>query len=119
MGIENRGAQRFDDIGKVVCTEICALPGGLDNISRTGFKVHFPLSVTVELENEYELRIALAKKPGEPPLVLMCQPQWVRECENVTEIGFKTLYSLDQNRYMEYIEELIEAENQDYLPEII
>lgn len=121
MKNENRVAERYDDMGKIVCPELCPLSGNLENISRTGLKVHFPVPVTVNLEeqNEYELRITLAKKIGEEPLVLMCVPQWVREVQHETEMGLKALYSPDQNRYMDYITELEASENDDLFPEII
>ena len=121
MKNDNRVAERYDDMGKIVCPELCALSGSLENISRTGLKIHFPVPVTIDLEaqNEYELRITLAKKIGEPPLVLVCVPQWVREVEHNTEIGMKALYSPDQNRYMAYITELESSEKEDIYPEII
>ena len=118
MGRENRIATRYDDMGKVVCPEICALPGGLDNISKSGCKVHFPLTVVVDLETEYEMKITLAKKPDETPLLLICKPQWVKECENTTEIGFSILYSPDNNRLLHYVDFLADSEK-DELPEII
>lgn len=118
---ENRVAERFDDMGKIMCPELCAIPGTLDNISRTGLKVHFPVPVTIDLEaqNEYELKVALAKKIDEDPLVLVCVPQWVREVEHETEVGFKALVSPDQNRYMSYVAELEASEKDDFFPEII
>lgn len=121
MGVENRNSERYDDMGKVFCEELSALPGNLENISKSGLKVHFPVPVTIDLDaqNEYELRITLAKKIGDAPLVLVCVPQWVREVQHETEIGFKSLYSPDQNRYMTYISELANSEKQDNFPEII
>ncbi|MCQ2573268.1 MAG: PilZ domain-containing protein [Treponema sp.] len=121
MRDENRVAERFDDMGKIVCPELCALSGSLQNISRTGLKIYFPVPVSVDLEaqNEYEIRITLAKKIGEPPLVLVCVPQWVREVEHATEIGLKALYSPDQSRYMNYISELETEKKDDFFPEII
>lgn len=118
---ENRIAERFDDMGKIICPELCAIPGSLVNISRTGMKVNFPVPVTIDLEaqNEYELKVALAKKIEDEPLVLVCVPMWVREVEHETEIGFKALFSPDQNRYMAYVAELEDAEKDDMFPEII
>ncbi|MCQ2598073.1 MAG: PilZ domain-containing protein [Treponema sp.] len=118
---ENRVAERYDDMGKIDCQELCALPGSLINISKTGLKVHFPVPVTIDIEaqNEYQLKISLAKKIGEAPLVLVCVPQWVREVEHETEVGFKAMFSPDQNRYKAYIAELEEADKEDIYPEII
>ena len=44
---------------------------------------------------------------------MMCKPQWVRECENTTEVGFLLMYSPDQNRYAAYVAELEEAEKEN------
>ena len=55
MNEENREAERYDDMGKVNCPELCALSGNLINISKTGLMVHFPVPVSVDIEaqNEY------------------------------------------------------------------
>lgn len=121
MTEENRVAERFDDMGKVNCPDLCALAGNLINISKTGLKVRFPVPVSVDLEaqNEYEMKITLAKKIGEAPLSLVCVPQWVSEVQHETEIGFKALYSPDQNRYMNYVTELADSEKDDIFPEIV
>ena len=117
MNEENREAERYDDMGKVNCPDLCALSGNLINISKTGLMVHFPVPVSVDIEaqNEYELKISPAKKIGESPLVLVCVPQWVSEVHHETEIGFKALYSPDQNRFMKYIAELADFGKDDNL----
>ena len=109
MGIENRQSTRFPEFGKVVCPELCALPGILDNISSTGCKVHFPISVVVDLETEYMLKISLSRSIEEEPLSLMCHPIWVSEKSGSTEMGFGILYSPDDNRLREIINELESA----------
>jgi len=121
MSEENRVAERYDDMGKISCPELCALSGNLINISKTGLKIRFPVPVSVDIEaqNEYELKITLAKKIGEPPLVLVCVPQWVSEVQHETEIGFKALYSPDQNRFQKYVTELADSEKDDIFPEIV
>lgn len=117
MSEENRNATRYDDIGRIVCEEICPLPGVLDNISRTGCKVHFPVVLDIDLEgeNEYEVSVMLPKKNTESPLKLMCLVQWVKQCENSTELGLKFLFSPDSNRFAEYIEDLEQAEKDSEL----
>lgn len=118
MANENRIAARYDDMGRVTCNELCAVSGTLNNISKTGCKVSFPDNVVVDLSNEYELTILLAKKSLEAPLQLICEPQWVKETGGSTEIGFKTLYCPDMQRQIKYIEYLEEQDSDD-LPEIV
>lgn len=79
MSEENRISTRYSEIGRVTAPELCALPGILDNISATGCKIHFPVSVVVDLEVEYMIKIQLTRSPEEPPLQLMCKPMWVSE----------------------------------------
>ena len=115
---ENRQQTRFKEIGRIIAPEICALPGILDDISAAGCKVHYPFPVVVDLENEYELKIAPTRSQDETPLKLMCVPQWVNEKEGNTHIGFKILYSPDANRLAEFIAYL-EKVSDDQLPEIM
>ena len=51
------------------------------------------------------------------PLNLICIPQWVKEQDGNTYIGFKVLYSPDANRLNEFINHLEEL-SEDQLPEI-
>jgi hypothetical protein len=114
--IKERKAVRFPDIGRVIAPELCALPGVLDNISREGCKVHFPIPVVVDLDNDYELRIQTAHKIPDNQLVLLGHPQWVKEDRKMTEIGFKILPSPDYARFSEYIDKLCrdrESQNSD------
>lgn len=103
---DNRKAVRYDDIGRVDAPDICALPGVLDDISLTGCKVHFPIPVTIDMENDYELRIKPSQKPALNPLVLICHPQWKKESDNESEIGFQVLRSPDSPQLAAYIEVL-------------
>lgn len=118
MANENRIATRYDDMGRVTCNELCAVNGTLINISKTGCKVSFPVNVVVDLSNEYELTILLAKKSLETPLNLICKPQWVQETGGSTEIGFQTLYCPDLARQSKYID-FLEEQDSDDLPEIV
>ena len=114
---ENRQSVRYDEIGRVISPDLCALPGILDNISSGGCKVHFPLSVVVDLENEYELKIYSSRPAFPEPLNLICQPQWVKETDGCTEIGFSIMYSPDANRLSEFVAYL-DTLSQDILPDI-
>lgn len=103
MEQENRRDVRYSEIGRVFATELCSLPGILDDISASGCKIHFPISVVVDLENEYELKIAPSHFSDQAPLKLMCQPQWAKEVGGETTIGFKILYSPDATRLTDFI----------------
>jgi hypothetical protein len=114
---ENRRDVRYDEIGRVISPDLCALPGILDNISSGGCKVHFPLPIVVDLENEYELKIFSSRPAFQEPLKLICQPQWVKEIDGMTEIGFRILYSPDAVRLSEFVAYL-EKLSKDILPDI-
>ena len=113
MGIENRQHPRYPEIGRINCPEICALPGILDNISFTGCKIHFPVSVVVDLDAEYMIKVSLSRSPEEPPLQLMCKPMWVKENQGNTQIGLQILYSPDDSRLREFIAYLQEMGEDD------
>ena len=61
MDEENRQNVRYEEIGRVISPELCALPGILDNISATGCRVHFPVNVIVDLESEFDVKISLSR----------------------------------------------------------
>ena len=105
---ENIRNHRYPEIGRVIAPELCALPGILDNISYDGCKIHFPVSVVVDLDTEYMIKIALTRSLEESPLQLMCKPMWVTEDKGVTQIGLQILYSPDDARLREFISYLQE-----------
>jgi len=106
MNSENRQDVRYADIGRVDASGVCALPGVLDDISLTGCKVHFPIPVVIDMENDFELKIKPAQKSSNNPFVLVCHPQWIKENNGETEVGFKILRSPDTPQLASYIEEL-------------
>ena len=115
---ENRQNQRYEEIGRITAPEICALSGVLDDISLSGCKVHYSFPLTVDLDNEYEVKLSPLHHGEQAPLNLICQPQWVREAEGNTYIGFKILYSPDANRLKDFIQQLDDL-SKDQLPDII
>lgn len=117
MGEEKRQQPRFNEIGRIFSQEICALPGILDDISVSGCKVHYTFPVVVDLENEYDMEILPSSTADLTPLKLKCLPQWVKEQDGNTYIGFKVLYSPDANRLNDFISHLEEL-SEDQLPEI-
>lgn len=114
---EKRTETRYDDIGKVVISELCALSGILDDISLSGCKVHFPCIIPVDMEAEYKVNITLTRTPDQAPLQLLCKPKWVQDFGETTQIGFINLYSPDEIRLKEYIKYLASM-SQDDFPEI-
>lgn len=119
MSSETRLFERFDDIGRVESSELCPLSGILDNVSREGCKVHYNFPVVVDLDNDYEIKMTFARNASEGSLQLICHPQWVREENGCTEIGFKILPSKEYPRLIEYIEKLgLEAKSEDFGSEI-
>ncbi|MBO5100427.1 MAG: PilZ domain-containing protein [Treponema sp.] len=96
---------RFEDFGKVECSEICLVAGVLDDISVSGCKVHFDAPVTINMEDDYELKIRLSRINLDP-FILLCHPQWQKEDNGTTEVGFSILHSLDTSRLESYIEQL-------------
>ena len=113
MAEENRRNPRYPEIGRVIAQELCALPGILDNISLNGCKIHFPVSVVVDLDTEYMIRIALSRSLEEAPLQLMCKPMWVTEDKGITQVGFEILYSPDDARLRDFVSYLQEMNDDD------
>ena len=112
MGEENRRNPRYPEIGRVNAPELCALPGILDNISLSGCKIHFPVSVVVDLDTEYMIKISLTRSLEDAPLQLMCKPMWVTEDKGNTQIGLEILYSPDDARLREFVS-FLEEMNED------
>lgn len=115
---ENRQHTRYEEIGRVSAPELCALPGVLDDISVNGCKIHYSFPVSVNLDNEYEVKLSPLHHGDQAPLNLICLPQWVKESSGNTYIGFKILYSPDANRLKTFIQQL-EDLSKDQLPDII
>ncbi len=104
MAIEHRADERYEDFGKVDAEDLCSLPGILDDISMKGCRVHFPVPVSLDMENQYNLNISLPQE-GSRPLRLICNPQWKKMNDSETEIGFRFMRSPDTPRLASYIGE--------------
>lgn len=118
MNEENRQSTRYAEIGRVIAPEMCPLNGVLDDISLTGCKVHFPCVTDVNIEQEYNIKIVLSRAPEDEPLQLLCQPIWVKQLTESTEVGLSNLYSPDENRLKEFISYL-EGIQDDEIPDIL
>lgn len=111
---ENRQYTRYNEIGRVVATDLCGLPGILDDISLAGCRIHFPCIVSVDMEAEYKIKITLSRSPEEAPLQLLCKPKWVEDYEDSTHLGLMYMYSPDENRLRDFIKLLEDVNNDDY-----
>ncbi len=105
MNSELRTQERYEDFGRVECPSICLVNGVLNDISKSGCKVHFDAPITLDLENDYEVRVRLSHS-SQSPLVLMCHPQWVKENANTADVGFSILRSPDTARLNDYVKAL-------------
>lgn len=119
MNSDTRKTERYDDIGRVDAPAISPMPGVLDNISMTGCKVHYPFPVTVNPEDDIELSIMFARAATEGRFTLLCHPQWVKNGDDFTEIGFKFLPSKDLVHISDYIEDLYMENRTDSLADQI
>lgn len=102
-----RKSTRYDEIGRIDAPQICAVPGVLENISKDGCKVHFPVPVALDIENDYELVMTPASTVGGAAgmrFTLLCHPQWAQEGKGSTEIGFAILRSPDYPRFAEFVQ---------------
>ncbi|MDY3759314.1 MAG: hypothetical protein SOZ72_08050 [Treponema sp.] len=104
-----RQGKRFFEMGRIESSEICALPGVLDDISITGLRTHFPNPVTIDPEKEYHLSLIIAKSTTTREFDLVCEPKWIDEDKSETEIGFSILCSPDTRAFNDFIENLTET----------
>ena len=118
MEQENRQHTRYDEIGRVTAHELCALPGILDDISSEGCKIHYTFPVVVNLETEYDLKLSPLHGASLAPLNLICTPQWAKEHDGNTYIGFKINYSPDAHKLEDFIKHLESISKKD-LPDIV
>lgn len=99
-----RQSERFSDFARIVVPEICSLPGVLDDISREGCKVHFPLTLTIDMENDYAVVVTPSVSVGEKNFSLVCHPCWSKVDNGATSVGFQILPSRDYAQFLEYID---------------
>lgn len=111
---ELRKHERYEDFGRVECPQLCFVHGVLDNISKTGCKVHFDAPVSVSLEGDYELQVRLSRDSQEL-VTLVCRPRWIQDDNGTTSIGFEILRSPSTARLDAYIIQLAQdcAESDD------
>lgn len=118
MTREHRENERYEDFGRVEAGEVCGFPGILDDISMNGCRVHFPVPLMLDMDNQYNLNITLPQQ-GMTPLRLICTPQWKRINDSETEIGFRFLRSPDTPKLASYINEKQGEEEDDSIYSMI
>lgn len=103
MEAERRRQPRFKVIAKVEADELCIFPGTLLDVSSTGCKIRFPISVTVDMDKEYQLKIKICQSKITKELLLIGQPVYSNG-EESSEIGFVFLRSPDSRQLDSYIQ---------------
>ena len=104
--VSDRSTARFKDFGRVEAPAISPFPGVMEDISSKGCKIRFPVSIEVDTETDYEIKVYPSRKATEAPIVLLCHPQWQQTVDGATEVGFSTLRSPDTLRLNNYIQQL-------------
>lgn len=108
---EKRKDTRFDDIGRVDAPDICIFPGILVDISQLGCKIRFPVSVSPDMETDYELKITPSRKSDKQSFILIGHPMWNTNEASLSEIGFKILRSPGTRQLESYVKKLQESED--------
>lgn len=103
MCAKRREATRYDVVGRVECEELAAFPGSIVDLSSVGCKIHYSTPVTVSKEAEYKVLIKLSGQDMADSLELICQPVWVSENKESTDMGMKFLHSPDTDLLNQYI----------------
>lgn len=106
MQNEQRKDERFDDIGRVDAPDLCIFPGVLVDISLLGCRIRFPAVLSVDMESDFELKITSPRKGSNQSFSLIGHPQWTRQSDNSTEVGFRLLHSPGTRLLGKYIEKL-------------
>lgn len=113
MCIENRQEPRFRDFARARINELNQLPGYLEDVSRTGCRVRFPVPFTLDTDREYLLTVLPATHSGLKEFDLVVQPQWIRNDQDDFEIGFNVLHSPGTREFHRYVETLAEIEAEE------
>ena len=110
MSIENRIAPRFSDFASAKISELCCLPGYLEDVSKTGCKVRFSHIFDIDTDREYTLTVLPALRSGIKEFELVVRPCWVKTEADFVEIGFNVLMSPGIRLFSRYVDILAELE---------
>ncbi len=109
---EKRRHPRFNVTGRVDAADLCIFPGILLDLSLGGCRVRFPIQVTVNPDEEYQLKLKFSCDCISKSLTLLGRPAYVKTSDS-TEIGFQFLRSPDSPGLKDFIEEYTNLNNQD------
>lgn len=93
MKAEHRREPRFEESGRVEATDLCELPGVLDDISATGCKVRFPVPIKIDMESDYNIKVKIPHKKFDTTFSIVCKPKWISRCGSQSNVGFIFLCS--------------------------
>lgn len=103
---EQRTVVRYEDFARINAPDICIFPGVLVDVSETGCRVRFPVSITLDYEMEYVLVVQPSCKQGLQPFNLTVKPVWLDNVHDASEAGFSIICSSDFRRMSRYLEVL-------------
>ncbi|NLM00299.1 MAG: PilZ domain-containing protein [Treponema sp.] len=110
--LENRKHMRYEDVARIEAPDICIFPGVLVDVSEQGCKVRFSVPVSVDMDNDYELKLYPTHKSSVCSFVLIGHPVWNKTTTTYSEMGFKILHSPGKKHFLEYISNLVAYENE-------
>lgn len=105
-----REQQRYDDFTRVHITELCSLPGILENISLTGCRIKFPVPFMVHEDKEYKIVVSPVQKTGLMSFTLLGTTKWCCDYKGYTKIGFHFLHSPGLGLLKKYLDMLSACE---------
>lgn len=110
MSINNRKMPRYTDFARAIMTELCQLPGILEDVCKCGCKIRFSHVFEVDTDREYTLTILPVLRSGIKEIELLVKPEWV--CSNGTslDIGFCILHSPGIRDFYSYLS-ILEHQN--------
>lgn len=108
MRKEQRKEPRYKEVGRAECDAISALPGVLENISKSGLNVRFPNLAVINEDTVYTLRVTLSSGKVPRSLNLLCAPRWQKKGDNETRAGFSVLRSPDTPLLSDFIKSMEE-----------
>ncbi len=108
-----RKETRFSDIARFESGDLCALPGVLEDVSRNGCRVQFPVSVDLDMEKDYSAVVHFPEHGLKSSLKLVCHPQWLHKHDGKCDVGFSFLRSPDTPELMNHIDFLTKEVSSD------
>ena len=112
MKNDKRSTERFIIYARAEAPDICQIPGILENISQSGCKIRFPLSLNVDFESDYTVKITFSENTKTLPFILICHPERLSEKDGATEVGFSFLRSPDTSRLVAFVQKLAEDDDE-------